>query len=156
MIMNFFLVLSLIQLSSSISNTSLDIEYIDTNVTDFDDCSLSFQLDIIHQSSFHINNTHIQLIFYWIHSQISQEINSKSWLYNIDQLTNDFWSEYYLYLNPIDIDSSTSTSLDIVSCVTQTQIQQIIATEIENNGLSLFSFLFYIYILHKSTKQVKN
>ena len=143
--------------SLSLFNSSLDIEYLNgANFTIHNDCSLSLEINIIDNNpdpqtsiSKTLNMTHLELILYWTHLHIFNEINSKSWLYHIDHYTDNFWNDYYLDLMSLSTfnESVVSTLLSVDVCVSQKEIQEAISLELRTDSLSLFSLLTCLFLV---------
>jgi len=120
-----------------------------SNLTQMD-CTLSTRLDITALSDSLIDemleeNTTNALLF-WMHSRIFSLIDS-SFVYDIDAYTADLWNEYYLNLIHIastnDTQSDSNIAFSMQICVSQTEIQQIIQTVLENDGDEIAAYLRY-------------
>ena len=134
-----------------------DLQYLQTanvSIEIHPHCNLSFGLNIMNLNTelYNIISSDSglkQSILYSIHSRLF-ELMMSSFIYNIDEHTDNLWNEYYLHLQSIsNFTANNSMTLTINVCVSHLAIQQFIFTELQSDGL------FQLHITQKMQK-IKN
>eukprot|EP01083_Nonionella_stella_P052323 138863_1 len=141
--------ISFILIGAKAETNILDIDYLpSTNVSLLHfDCDLSVDLSLEGVAELYpilsSNNENIlELLLYWIHSHLFTLIDS-SFLYDVDEYTDDFWSEYYLHLTTISNTDDNTIHLFLDMCVTQPPAHDTLQSELTNDDDEIAAFIRY-------------